>query len=159
MSSTTEGVMRTFAFFCCTVALVSCARSDRQATTDTGAAAGALATISLADVAGRWRVRGTNEAGDSIVSFELNATADTSGWTMTLPNQQPVPVRVVAVAGDSIVTEAGPYESALRKGVQVRTHSVARIRGDQLVGTTIARYQTSGPDSVLRVRTEGRRAP
>ena len=36
-------------------------------------------------------------------------------------------MRVVAVAGDSIMTEAGPYPSALRKGDKVTTRSVMRF--------------------------------
>jgi hypothetical protein len=104
-------------------------------------------------------MKGMNERGDSIVGFVLTATADSTGWTQTFPGRAPVPVRVVAVAGDSIVTESGPYESVLRKGIQVRTHSVMRRQGDRLVGMTTARYQTTGPDTVRQVRTEGMRVP
>jgi hypothetical protein len=68
-------------------------------------------------------------------------------------------MRVLEVAGDSIVTESGPYESILRPGVQVSTHAVYRIEGDRLVSTTVARYQTSGADSVAIVHGEGTRAP
>ncbi|MFN2567695.1 MAG: hypothetical protein ABR499_22095 [Gemmatimonadaceae bacterium] len=159
-------MMRRFAFIsCCTaIAVLACARSDDAATdTATGAVAATAtppATISLADVAGRWTVRAVPETGDTTaVVSQLNASADTSGWTMTLPNRPPVPTRVVAVAGDSIVTENGPYESVLRKGVQVRTRSVMRLRDGKLVGTTVARYSTTGADSVLRLRTEATRTP
>jgi hypothetical protein len=68
-------------------------------------------------------------------------------------------VRVVAVGGDSIITEAGPYESALRKGVQVRARMVLRLQEGKLVGTTEARYIKSGGDSVAHRPTEGTRAP
>ena len=68
-------------------------------------------------------------------------------------------MRVVAVAGDSIVTEAGPFESVLRKGVKVSTNSVLRLQNGKLVGTTIAHYATSGADSVRNLRIEGTRAP
>ena len=78
---------------------------------------------------------------------------------MTLPNRPPVATRVVLVSGDSIVTENGPYESVLRKGVQVRTRSVMRLRDGKLIGNTVARYTTSGADSVLRLRTEATRTP
>ncbi|MDQ3948765.1 MAG: hypothetical protein M3282_00325, partial [Gemmatimonadota bacterium] len=112
------------------------------------------------DVAGRWTVRAVPETGDTTaVVSQLNASADTAGWTMTLPNRPPVATRVVLVSGDSIVTENGPYESVLRKGVQVRTRSVMRLRDGKLVGNTVARYTTTGPDSVLRLRTEATRTP
>jgi hypothetical protein len=123
-----------------------------------GAAADA-ATISLNDLAGTWNVLSTDEAGGTPIETELRATADTSGWTMMGPNQKPIPVRVVAVAGDSFVTEAGPYESFVRKGVQVRTRTVYRLQGDKLVGTTEARYKISGRDSVAQRRNEGTRVP
>lgn len=158
--------MRRFAFLCCTaIAVVGCARSDEAATTSdtaTGAVAAttAPATISLADVAGRWTVRAVPETGDTTaVVSQLNASADTTGWTMTLPNRPPIATRVVLVSGDSIVTENGPYESVLRRGVQVRTRSVMRLRDGKLIGNTVARYTTTGPDSVLRLRTEATRTP
>jgi hypothetical protein len=67
-------------------------------------------------------------------------------------------MHVVAVAGDSIVTKAGPFESVLRKGVKVTVQSVNRLQDGKLVGTTIAHYATSGPDSVRNLRFEGTRA-
>jgi hypothetical protein len=159
-------MMRRFTFICCCTALavLGCARSD-EATTDTATGAVSAVTtppaaITLADVAGRWTVRSVPETGDTTaVVSQLNASADTTGWTMTLPNRPPVPARVVLVSGDSIVTETGPYESVRRKGVQVRTRSVVRLRDGKLVGTTVARYSTTGPDSVLQLRTEATRTP
>jgi hypothetical protein len=56
------------------------------------------------------KVRTTDESGGPPAEIELVATDDTSEWTMTGSNGKPVSVRVVPVAGDSIVTEAGPYE-------------------------------------------------
>ena len=90
--------------------------------------------------------------------YVLTATADTSGWTMTYPDRPPVPVRVT-VAGDRIITEAGPYESGRRKGVQVRSTGVLWLEAGKLVGTRVGRYTTRGPDSVIRVRVEGTRLP
>jgi hypothetical protein len=116
------------------------------------------ATISLADVAGKWKLRATDEVDGTVIESELNATTDTSGWTVTLPGHKPIPVQIVAVAGDSIVTEAGPYESLRVKGAQVTTRSVRRLQDGRLVGTTVARIKmASGSDSVLRYRSEGTR--
>jgi hypothetical protein len=117
------------------------------------------ATISLADVAGKWKIRATDEADGTVIESELTATADTSGWTVTFPNRKPIPVRIIAVAGDSIVTEVGPYESVRRKGVQVTTRTVRRLQDSKLVGTSVARFATRGPDSVARYRLEGTRIP
>jgi hypothetical protein len=115
------------------------------------------APLSLGDVAGTWKVRSTDERGGTPIETELRATADTSGWTMIGPNRKPIPVRVVTVAGDSLVTEAGPFESFVRKGVQVRTRTVYRLEGDKLAGMTEARYKIGSRDSVAQRMTEGTR--
>ncbi len=117
------------------------------------------APIALEDLAGKWSMRTMNESGDStLLTYELVATADPSGWTFNFPKRPPVPARVVT-DGDSLVMEAGPYESLLRKGVQVTTRSVSRLQDGKLIGATTAHYTTTGPDSVLHLRFEGTRAP
>src|SRR5690348_16830744 len=154
--------MRRFAL-CCAGILAACGKPQVQPPRDTTAVARTApehrAEIALADIAGKWRLRTMDEAGGNIVESELTATADTSGWTLTRPNRKTIPVRVVAVSGDSIITEAGPYESALRKGVQVRARMVLRLQAGKLVGTTEARYSMSGGDSVAHRPTEGTRTP
>lgn len=146
------------------VLLAACAQEaddaeDSAVTEDTLAVAPEPAGISLADVAGTWVVDARTEAGEAVPQFELIATADPSGWELRFPDREPIEMRILEVAGDSIVTESGPYESILRPGVQVSTHAVYRIEGDRLVSTTVARYQTSGADSVAIVHGEGTRAP
>ena len=120
---------------------------------------GAAPALSIADLAGKWKQEARREGSDSVlVTSEINATSDPAGWTVTLPGSQPLPVRVT-VAGDSIVTASGPYESVLRKAVQVTTEGVARLQNGKMVGTTIARYSGGGPDSVVRLRQEATRMP
>jgi hypothetical protein len=146
----------------CGVLLLACAREEPGEEQETAAVdeePATATTISLDDAAGTWSMRGTTEAGDTVPSYELVASADQSGWTIHFPNRPPVPVRIVAVAGDSILTEAGPFESVIRPGVQVSTYYVYRLQDDKLVGNGVARYETTGPDSVLRIRNEGTRAP
>src|SRR3989442_9226914 len=71
--------------------------------------------IKLSDVAGTWDVKSVMGPKDSIVvTSVVTATADGKGWTIKLANRDPIPVRVVAVGGDSVVTEAGPYGGSLR---------------------------------------------
>jgi hypothetical protein len=157
--------MRYFAFCCCAMVLVGCTKPDQQAAKDTTAAAAPAAEraappagLSLADVAGKWAMTTKAENSDSVlVRYQLVATSDTTGWTINFPKRKQIPARVV-VSGDSIVMDAGPYESVLRKGIQVTTHSVTRLQGGKLVGTTIARYATKGPDTLRTLRTEGTRA-
>jgi hypothetical protein len=150
--------MRRFVFLASAVVAVGCARSEAPPGADT--AAMAPAAITLADVAGTWTVRLMPEVGDTtLLTYEMVATADTAGWTLTLPNRPTALVRVVAVEGDSVVTETGPVESVLRPGTMVTTHGVARLQGGMLVGTMVARYQTAQADSVVRFRIEGTRTP
>lgn len=155
-------------------ALAGCSSRDRSAS-DTAAAVSAIpdsaagsmaatpaapAPISLGAVAGRWDMRAVPESGDTTATtYVMTATADSTGWMMAFPDRAPVKLRLVSVAGDSIVAEAGPYASVRRRGVQVTTHSVMRMQGDRLVGHTTAHYKTTGPDSVLQLRTEGTRRP
>jgi hypothetical protein len=155
-------MMGRFAVFscCCAAILMGCGKSEVKAARDTTAVAPAApetgAALSLADIAGKWKLRTTDEAGGNVVESELTATADTSGWTVTRPNGKRVPLHVVSVGGDSIITEAA-YESALRKGVPVRARMVLRLQDGKLVGTTQARYTLSHGDSVAQRPTEGTR--
>jgi hypothetical protein len=158
--------MQRLALFCCAAMLAACAKSENRGADDgaamdtataTPATPAAPAAISLADVAGTWKVTSMDESGGNVVETELVATADTSGWTMTGPKRKPIPVRVLAVAGDSVVTESGPYESFIRKGVQVTTRTVNRLQGDKLVGTMEAHYALKGGDSVAQRKLEGTR--
>jgi hypothetical protein len=156
--------MRRLMLGCCAIALVACNKPKEEPAMESTAAApetpAAPAPIALADVAGKWSVRTMAESGDStLVSYELVASGDTSGWSLNFPKRKPVPMRVVAVAGDSIVTEAGPFESVLRKGIKVTTNSVFRLQDGKLAGTTTAHYATGGADSVRSLRMEGTRAP
>jgi hypothetical protein len=148
--------------------LAACGKpEDRAAEASSGRETGAAgvatpepsAMISLADFAGKWNTRAMDEAGTVVGEAELLATADTSGWTLTFPKEKPIPLRVIAVAGDSIVTEAGPYTSARHKGAQIRSRAVNRLRNGKLVATVEGRYTVGGRDSVVRVRVEGTREP
>ncbi|HUG26960.1 MAG TPA: hypothetical protein VMK53_01585 [Gemmatimonadales bacterium] len=150
--------MRRFIPWCVAAIAVGCAPAEEQPSQDQPAAAG---TDWLADLAGTWTVTALAESSDSVlITYELNATQTSVGWTSTLPGREPTPVRVLLVDADSVVAEAGPFESALRPGVAVTTRSVARLQGDMLTGTIIARYTGAGADSILNGRLRGiRKAP
>lgn len=154
----------------CTVTVAACGRGgERAAATDTAAAAAApgaepapaapAAALTAADLAGTWEMRATPETGDTTpTAYRLTATNTTTGWSMQFPDGPKVDVRPT-FGGDSLVIEAGPYASVRRKGVQVTTRSVLRREGDRMVGRTVARYRTTGPDTMLVLRSEGTRAP
>ena len=155
--------MRGFTLLCGAALLVACAKTETPPADTMAVApvpapepAPAAAPIALKDVAGKYAFTGKNEAGDTtLVTFELNATADTTGWTLTFPKRAPIAQRVVSVAGDSIVVEAGPYDSEIYKGVKVTTQTVYRLQDGKLVGRTVARYDRTGPDTMRIVMSEG----
>ena len=154
--------MRRFAMMCCAATVVGCAKTENQPAKDTAAAPvtpQGSTRISLADVAGKWQMRSTDQDGTNATESVLTATADTSGWSMVRANRAPEPIRVVAVDGDSIVTETGPYESVLRKGIQVKNRTVYRLQNGKLVGSVEGHYATAAGDSASHRKSEGTRAP
>jgi len=112
--------------------------------TTAAAAQAPAAPIKLADVAGVWDAKSMVGPTDSVgVKTVLTATATDSGWTMTLTGREPVAVRVVAMGGDSIVTEAGPYPSILRAGLTVTSlRMVSHYSGDEMTGMFWAEYSS-----------------
>jgi hypothetical protein len=115
------------------------------------------AAVNLSDVAGKWNMKSVPASGDTTpTNYVLNATSNTSGWTIVLPGRAPVPV-TVTTDGDSITTVAGPYSSVRRKGLQVTTNGVWRLNNGTLTGTTTAHYKTKTADSVLVLTTTGSR--
>ncbi|CAN5320460.1 hypothetical protein BH18GEM1_BH18GEM1_18620 [soil metagenome] len=140
--------------------VLGCERQSSDEATEEQAAdtvAGAAA-MSLADVAGTWDMRAVPETGADTTTTVYQIQATTDGWTILMTDRDPVE-GAVTTSGDSIIVEAGPFESVRRAGVMVRTHSAYRLEGDRLVGTTVAHYETSNADSVLRLHVEGTRAP
>ena len=102
------------------------------------AAAGAKPTV-----AGTWVTESTvkTAAGkDTVVNSLLTATADANGWVTQLAGRDPIPTRVVAMGGDSVVTEAGPFQSVARPGQTVTTHESLHFKDDAVWGTIEARY-------------------
>ncbi|MEP7346549.1 MAG: hypothetical protein ABI877_14860 [Gemmatimonadaceae bacterium] len=156
--------MRRLALLCSAFCLLACAKTENANPDSVAAAAAAAAMpapITLAEVAGTWTVRVMPETGDStLLTYELTATADTSGWSIKMPDRaKPVPVSMIRTDADSLMTAAGPYPSALRKGTKVTTESVVRLQDGKLVGRSIAHYSVKTADSVRVVRTEGTRKP
>ncbi len=100
--------------------------------------------IKLSDIAGEWHQKTMVGPKDSVVlTIAVNATASGKGWTMTCPKAKPVPVRVVSVGGDSVVTEAGPYPSCLRPGQTVTAlRTISHYKGNEMWGTFEATYST-----------------
>jgi hypothetical protein len=117
----------------------------------------AAAGIKLADVAGTWTMENsvkTAAGKDTVVTSELTAGADEKSWVTHLPGRDPIPTRIVAMGGDSVVTEAGPFQSVARPGQTVTTHQTLHFKGDAAWGTIEARY---GNGDVVKGSTKGTR--
>lgn len=150
--------MRRLSLVVAAVALAACGPKEQPAA-DTSAAATLPPGISLSDVAGSWTAKVMRMDSDSVIlTYDLTTSADPTAWTISFPGRPPVAMRPQA-DGDSIIVSAGPYESALRKGVQVSTNGVLRLVNGELVGTTTAHYQVKTADSVVTLRTVATRKP
>ena len=113
--------MRAVTSCCITLLLIGCGKpADKPEDTTVGEAPAmeqaAPAGISLADLAGTWNVRAALDGSDKSITYDLVTTKDGSGSTLKFPGRDPIPLRVVATEGDSIVWEAGPFESASGRG-------------------------------------------
>lgn len=156
------------ALTCSALIAAGCAKKESAPATDS--AAGALAPapapmptttpapIAVADLAGKWNIVAVPTTGDTTPTTSVLEITAPDQWTQHFSNGQVVKAKIV-LAGDSVVTDAGPYPSVRRKGVKVTTHGVVRKQGDKLVGTTVAHYQVKTADSVVTLRVEGTRAP
>ena len=106
--------------------------------------------------AGKWNGRATVGASDSVlIVFAFTIAPDGKSATMGFYNQDPVPARIIAVGGDSMVTETGAFQSVLMPWESVTSlRSVAHFQGDKMLGTFEAAYPKGDP---VRGRIEATR--
>ena len=139
--------------------MLACTKKD-AAVADSAAVAPDTSAAVAAPVnyAGNWTVTVMPADKDTVLlTYDLTSTNDTTGWKMKLPNRPEMSPKVLSMNNDSVVIHNGPYSSALRKNVQVTTHSVMRMEGDKMVGNTVATYATKAADSVVNLRTSATR--
>ena len=100
------------------------------------------ATAGAQEAAGVWSNKFMIGAKDSVIATVLiTVSDDAKTWIMKFTDRPPIPVRVVATGGDSVVTDAGPYPSTKRPGQSVTLlHSVSHFKGDHMTGTFQAHY-------------------
>lgn len=106
------------------------------------AALALAASAGAQNVAGVWKNQYMIGPKDSVIAtVVITVSDDAKTWTMQFPDRPPIPVRVVATGGDSVVTDAGPYPSTKRPGQSVtRLHAVSHFNGDHMKGTFEAHY-------------------
>ena len=97
--------------------------------------------IKLSDAAGTWNTKASVGPNDSVtVPSVTTVSKDGKTWNTTV-NGVSHAVRIVSFGGDSIVTEAGPYPSALRPGQTVSLiHTVGHYKGNMMTGTFTSHY-------------------
>ena len=156
--------MRAVTSCCLAVLLVGCGKSaEKSADAEVGTADvmdEAPAGVSMADLAGTWNIKSKLDGSDKEITYDLVASGDGSSWSVNFPGRKPIPARVVASGGDSVVWESGPFESVIRKGVTVKKSTVtAHLQNGKLTGKTTAVYDARGADTVAHLTVEGTRAP
>lgn len=141
--------------------------ADSASTADTASTAAATAAaptqaqapLRLADLAGKWKMTATNAVNDStLVTYEMTATADTTGWSIVYPTHAKPIALHVKVGGDSVIMDAGPYASTARKDAMVTIHGVVRLRDAKLVGTETASYTVKSIESMVHIKLAGTRS-
>lgn len=141
------------------VVFSGCSKAESPPATDTGAAmtdaTAAPAATSLASFTGMWDVNVMPEGSDSVVTSHVLDATDSTAWKLTFPNRAGAAVRITGMRGDTVLAEAGPFESGVRQGMQVRTTNSYWMQDGKLMGRTRARYETTGPDTVRMFHSAG----
>jgi hypothetical protein len=117
---------------------------------------GLVTSAAAQGAGGTWKGKSMVGPKDSVVfEYLLTIDADAMSATIMFNNHDPIPARIIAVAGDSIVTEAGPYAGILRPGQMVKSlRTVAHYKGNDMWGTFEATYQNG---DVVKGKTQARR--
>jgi hypothetical protein len=146
--------MRYTALVGCVLALAACTKKEAPPAADTMAVAPAAPAMSMASVAGMWNVNVMPVGKDTVVtSYVLNAT-DTTNWRFVFTGRtDTIPMRVTGMSGDTLISEAGPFPSSLRKGQQVSITTKSWLQDGKLMSSVAARYP--GNDSTIMLRGEG----
>ena len=153
--------MRFTALLGCALLVVACTKKEAPPADTTAVApepAAPVQTVSLASVAAIWNVVVKPEGKDTVVTTYILNTTDTTDWHFQFPKGKPIAMKITGIRGDTIVTETGIFDSAVRPGQKVQTNSLTWLQDGKLMGKTVAHYQNSkSPDSVLNLITEGTR--
>ena len=136
--------------------LFACTKAETPPADTTAAV---VETPAPMNVAGKWAFNVMPEGKDTVLTtYTIDATNDMTGWKMTFPGRDPIDVRVLSMSNDSIVTETGPFESMIQKGLKVNlVHTNLRLDGATLSGVGIVHYDRKTADSVITLRQVGTR--
>jgi hypothetical protein len=150
--------MRIAALLVCAVVVAGCSKADAPAADTTAASTPAAPASSLASMSGMWNVNVMPVDRDTVLtSYVLNAT-DSANWTFTFTGRtDAIPMRVTGTSGDTLLTEAGPFDSGVRSGQKVSVKSKNWIQDGKLMSAVDANYAGTPADSIVKLRSEGTR--
>ena len=145
------------------VAVVACSKAETPAV-DTAAAAppppAAPAALTAADVRGVWNGTGKREGSDTVTTFTVISTSDSTGKIVIAGLKDSVST-TTKFDGDSMIVTSSAYKdpSAPKNAPPVTFRSIGRLKDGKLVGTA-SLMPAAKPDTVVaRVNWEATRAP
>ena len=139
------------------VVVAGCSRADTPPAADTLAVTPADSpAVTLASFNGTWDVNVMPEGSDSVATSHVLVVTDTA-WRVEFSDRPGVTARMTGMRGDTVTSEAGPFESGVRRGMQVRTTNSYWLQDGKMMGKTIARYETTGADTVRHFHSVGTR--
>lgn len=138
--------------------LAACAGSETPPA-DSAAMAVAPAALTDADITGTWTGTATPEGSDSVIAnWTQICGAGTCRFTMAENPKDTIPSTYV-IAADSVTGTSQSYPDPSAGGAMIFDVWVARIAGNQISGTGVAKLADK-PDSVVqRFRFTGTKAP
>jgi len=138
------------------VVFAACSKADSPPATDTAMAVSeAPVATSLASFAGTWDVNVMPDGSDSVATTHVLNVTDTAAWRLEFTGRPGADIRVTGMRGDTVLAEAGPFESGVRRGMQVRTTNSYWLQDGKIMGRTTARYETTGPDTLRMFHSIG----
>ena len=145
------------------VAVVACSKAETPATDSATAAPApppAPAALTAADVSGTWNATSKREGSDSVVTFTILNTSDSTG-KFVLANSKDTTATKMKFDGDSVIVTSSPYRDPLspKNAPKVMFRSVGRMKDGKLVGTAAISPATKPDTVVARVTWEATKAP
>lgn len=147
--------MRTTLSLVMLLAMSACgAGEEDMPATEEPAVASAPSVITASDFHGTWEGQAMLEGTPDPVPVTMEGTG--SGWTMTLPDRDPISL-TASMSADSLVLTSEPYESILQDGVTVHTRSAVVLQNGRMVGSLTATYATPDGERVVSGTMEASR--
>ena len=149
--------MRTTALLALAVFATACTSKEAPPAADTTAMAPAPA-MSMASLAGMWNVNVMPADRDTVLtSYVLNAT-DSSAWKFTFTGRtDEIPMRDTGMRADTLLTEAGPFQSGVQAGQEVSVKTKSWMQDGKMMMSVDAHYAGTPADSIVKLRAEGTR--